>query len=131
MVIACTSIIPVIGAFIGCLFGAFLIVMVDPFRALIFIILFVVVQQLEGNLIYPRVVGGSIGLPSMWVLVAVTVGGSLMGIAGILLFIPLCSVLYALLRKTVYKRLDKKRIDINTLNIKPDESEQNEDGKEQ
>ena len=67
----------------------------------------------------------------MWVLVAVTVGGSLMGIAGILLFIPLCSVLYALLRKTVYKRLDKKRIDINTLNIKPDESEQNEDGKEQ
>lgn len=131
VVIACTSIIPVIGAFIGCLFGAFLIVMVDPFRALIFIILFVVVQQLEGNLIYPRVVGGSIGLPSMWVLVAVTVGGSLMGIAGILLFIPLCSVLYALLRKTVYKRLDKKRIDINTLNIKPDESEQNEDGKEQ
>ena len=131
MVIACTSIIPVIGAFIGCLFGAFLIVMVNPFRALIFIILFVVVQQLEGNLIYPRVVGGSIGLPSMWVLVAVTVGGSLMGIAGILLFIPLCSVLYALLRKTVYKRLDKKRIDINTLNIKPDESEQNEDVKEQ
>ena len=79
-------------------------------RALWFVILFLVLQQIEGNLIYPKVVGGSVGLPSIWVLVAVTIGGSTMGIAGMLLFIPLCSVLYALLRRTVYERLQKKGV---------------------
>ena len=72
-----------------------------------------VLQQLEGNFIYPHVVGGSVGLPSIWVLVAVTVGGSLMGIVGMLIFIPLMSVLYTLLRQDVVKRLEKKQLDIS------------------
>ena len=77
--------------------------------ALIFTITFFVLQQIEGNLIYPHVVGGSVGLPSIWVLVAVTVGGSMMGVVGMLLFIPLCSVLYALLREAVHGRLAQKK----------------------
>ena len=87
--------------------------MVSPMQALAFIVLFLVLQQLEGNLIYPHVVGGSVGLPSIWVLVAVTVGGSLMGIVGMLIFIPLMSVLYTLLRQDVVKRLEKKQLDIS------------------
>lgn len=82
-------------------------------QALAFIVLFLVLQQLEGNFIYPHVVGGSVGLPSIWVLVAVTVGGSLMGIVGMLIFIPLMSVLYTLLRQDVVKRLEKKQLDIS------------------
>lgn len=105
-----TALIPLFGAFIGCAVGAFMILIIDPMRALWFVILFLVLQQIEGNLIYPKVVGGSVGLPSIWVLVAVTIGGSTMGIAGMLLFIPLCSVLYALLRKTVYERLQRKEV---------------------
>ena len=80
--------------------------MVSPTSALIFVITFFVLQQIEGNLIYPHVVGNSVGLPSIWVLAAVTIGGSLMGVVGMLIFIPLCSVLYALLREAVHKRLD-------------------------
>ena len=87
--------------------------MVSPMQALAFIVLFLVLQQLEGNFIYPHVVGGSVGLPSIWVLVAVTVGGSLMGIVGMLIFIPLMSVLYTLLRQDVVKRLEKKKLDIS------------------
>lgn len=105
VVIAITALIPIFGAFIGCVVGMLLIVMVNPIQAVWFLILFLVLQQLEGNLIYPHVVGGSIGLPSVWVLAAVTVGGKLFGIAGILLFIPLCSVLYSLFRQFVKKRL--------------------------
>ena len=90
--------------------GAFLIFMVDPVRALGFIALFLVLQQIEGNLIYPHVVGGSVGLPSIWVLLAVTVGGSLMGVLGMLIFIPLFSVLYALFRELVYKKLKEKGV---------------------
>ncbi len=110
VLIALTALIPVVGAFIGCGVGAFLIVMVNPMQAFWFIVLFLVLQQIEGNLIYPRVVGGSIGLPSIWVLVAVSVGGSLFGILGILVFIPLCSVCYALFRDFVNARLKKKGI---------------------
>ncbi|MEG1687381.1 MAG: AI-2E family transporter [Angelakisella sp.] len=99
-----TALIPIFGAFIGCAVGAFLILMIQPMQAVWFIILFIVIQQLEGNLIYPKVVGGSIGLPSIWVLLAVTVGGSAMGIAGMLLFIPICSVLYTLLWEAVDRR---------------------------
>lgn len=109
VMIGFTALIPVFGAFIGCFFGAFLILMVDPIRALWFLVLFLVLQQLEGNFIYPRVVGNSVGLPAIWVLVAVTVGGSMMGVVGMLVFIPLCSVLYALLRDAVYKRLREKK----------------------
>lgn len=113
VLIAFTALIPVFGAFMGCLIGAFLIVTVSPAQALIFVILFVVLQQLEGNLIYPHVVGGSVGLPSLWVLAAVTVGGSLFGIVGMLVFIPIVSVFYALLKENVTKRLEARKIIIN------------------
>jgi len=106
VLIAFTALIPIFGAFIGLGVGAFLMLMVSPTSAVIFIITFFVLQQIEGNLIYPHVVGSSVGLPSIWVLAAVTIGGSLMGVAGMLVFIPLCSVLYALLREAVHKRLD-------------------------
>ncbi len=109
VVIAVTALIPIVGAFVGCLVGAFLILMVNPMQALAFVILFLVLQQIEGNLIYPHVVGNSVGLPSMWVLFAVTVGGSLMGVAGMLIFIPLMSVLYSLLREWVNGQLKEKK----------------------
>lgn len=108
IVIAFTALIPIVGAFVGCFIGAFLILMVNPMQAVAFVILFLVLQQVEGNLIYPHVVGNSVGLPSMWVLFAVTVGGSLMGIAGMLIFIPLMSVIYSLLRDWVNRRLKEK-----------------------
>ena len=98
------------GAFIGCGVGALLIAVTDPWKALFFIVLFLVLQQIEGNLIYPHVVGSSVGLPSIWVLAAVTLGGKLMGILGMLLFIPLCSVLYALFRSFVKGRLAEKKV---------------------
>ena len=85
--------------------------MVNPAKAAIFIVLFLVLQQIEGNLIYPHVVGNSVGLPSIWVLAAVSVGGSLMGITGMLIFIPIVSVLYALFREVVYLKLKKNKID--------------------
>ena len=110
VVIAITALIPIFGAFIGCAVGVFLIVMVNPIQALWFVIIFLILQQIEGNLIYPHVVGGSIGLPSIWVLAAVSLGCSLFGIAGILLFIPLCSVLYSLLRSFVKNRLRQKGV---------------------
>lgn len=112
ILIAFTALIPIFGAFIGCFVGAFLILMVDPMQAVIFVILFLVLQQIEGNLIYPKVVGNSVGLPSIWVLAAVTIGGSLMGVAGMLVFIPLTSVLYTLFRRDVYKRLKEKKIEL-------------------
>lgn len=110
ILIAITALIPVFGAFIGCFVGAFLILFVNPLQALWFLILFFVLQQIEGNLIYPHVVGNSVGLPSIWVLVAVIVGGNLMGVVGMLIFIPLCSVLYALLREKVILRLKRNNI---------------------
>ena len=110
VVIALSALIPILGSFIGLGVGAFLMVMVDPMKALLFVIIFFVLQQIEGNLIYPKVVGSSIGLPSLWVLVAVSIGGSLMGVAGILLFIPFCSVCYALFREFVVSRLKEKKI---------------------
>ena len=114
VLIAFTALIPIFGAFIGCVIGAFLILMVDPFQALGFVIMFLVLQQIEGNLIYPKVVGSSVGLPSIWVLAAVTIGGSLMGVVGMLIFIPTVSVVYNLFRASVYKRLRKKHRDIRT-----------------
>lgn len=110
VLVAFTALIPVFGAFIGCFVGAFLILMVDPLQAVWFVVMFIIIQQIEGNLIYPHVVGGSVGLPSLWVLVAVTVGGSLMGVVGMLVFIPLCSVLYALFRQVVDGRLREREI---------------------
>ena len=115
IVIAFTALIPIFGAFIGCALGAFLIFMVDPFKALMFVILFLVLQQIEGNLIYPHVVGNSVGLPSIWVLAAVSIGGSLLGIVGMLIFIPIISVVYALFRETVYLKLRQKKINPKEL----------------
>ena len=109
VLIAVTSLIPIWGAFIGCIIGCFLIAVVNPMRALGFLIMFLILQQIEGNLIYPHVVGGSIGLPSIWVLAAVTVGGKLYGIVGMIFFIPICSVLYTLLKENVRYRLRKKK----------------------
>ena len=110
VLIGLSSLVPVIGMFVGCAIGAFLIVMVNPMQALWFIIVFLVLQQIETNLIYPHVVGSSIGLPPVWLLLSVMVGGSLFGIAGILIFIPFCSVLYALIRESVYKHLEAKKV---------------------
>lgn len=101
VVIGFTALIPMFGAFIGCLVGAFLIFMISPIQALIFIIFFLILQQIEGNFIYPKVVGGKIGLPSILVLVAVTVGGSIGGVFGMLLAVPVVSVIYYLLKDYV------------------------------
>lgn len=113
VLIAFTALIPIFGAFIGCVVGAFLILTVAPMKALVFVIMFLILQQIEGNLIYPRVVGSSVGLPSIWVLAAVSIGASLMGIVGMLVFIPIVSVLYALLRGDVYEHLEKKGIAVD------------------
>lgn len=102
-----TALIPVFGAFIGTAVGAFLILMVSPVKALWFVLFIVILQQLEGDFIYPKVVGKSVGLPGIWVLAAVTLGGSLMGIWGMLFGVPVCSVLYSLLRQSVNRRLEK------------------------
>ncbi len=117
VLIAFTALIPIFGAFIGCVIGAFLMLMVNPLNALVFVIVFFILQQLEGNLIYPHVVGSSVGLPSIWVLVAVTIGGSAMGIVGMLIFIPLCSVLYSLLRANVNMRISKKQINAGEVQV--------------
>lgn len=109
VLIAFTALIPIVGAFIGCVVGAFLILVNSPIKALVFVVLFFVLQQIEGNLIYPRVVGNKVGLPAIWVLMAVSVGGSLFGVPGMLFFIPLVSTLYALLRDSVNERNGRKQ----------------------
>ena len=110
VLIGVMALIPIFGAFIGCAVGVFLILMVDPMQALWFVALFLVLQQIEGNLIYPKVVGNSVGLPSIWVLLAVTVGGSAMGVMGMILFIPGFSVIYKLLARWTDRRLKEKKI---------------------
>lgn len=115
VLIAVTALIPVVGTFIGCFVGAFLILVDDPIKAIWFVLMFLILQQLENNLIYPRVVGSSIGLPSMWVLVAVSLGGNLMGVMGILVMIPAASVLYTLLRERTYRKLSEKSIPAEKL----------------
>ena len=121
VLIAVTALIPLVGAFVGCFLGAFFILVNDPLQALIFVAMFLVLQQIEGNLIYPKVVGTSIGLPGMWVLVAVTVGGDLMGVAGMLVMIPISSVLYALVREFTNKRIAERGIDPEKLRDQPPE----------
>ena len=113
VVIGVTALIPVV--------GAFFILVNSPLQALTFVIMFLVIQQLENNLIYPRVVGTSIGLPGMWVLVAVSVGGDLMGVGGMLLMIPVTSVIYALLREFTDKRLAERGIPPEKLQNQPPE----------
>lgn len=106
-----TSLIPIVGGFIGSWVGVFLILLVDWQKAIIFIVIFLVVQQIEGNLIYPHVVGNSVGLPAIWVLVAVTIGGNVAGVVGMIVSIPLCSVVYQLLTEVVNTRLKKRGLE--------------------
>lgn len=110
---AITSLIPIFGALIAMVIGAILIGIGDPVQAIIFVIVFQVVQQIEGNFIYPRVVGASVGLSPLWTLLAITVGGNLFGIPGILLGLPVASVLYALIKELVNVRLKNKAIKIS------------------
>lgn len=126
--IAFTALIPIVGAFIGCFVGAFMILINNPTQALLFVILFLVLQQIEGNLIYPKVVGNSVGLPSIWVLVAVSLGGSLFGVAGMLFFIPIVSTIYSLLRDDVNLRNSKK---LQVVMVAPPSEEQEESSEEQ
>lgn len=107
VLIGFTALIPIVGAFIGCFVGAFMILVEDPVKALIFLIIFLVIQQIEGNLIYPKVVGNSVGLPSLWVLLAVTLGSSMFGVVGMLVFIPLFSTGYTLLKEDVNKKINE------------------------
>ena len=112
LIIGAMSLIPFVGAFIGMVFGILLISIEGLKQVVIFVIVFLVVQQIEGQIVYPRVVGGSVGLPAIWTLLAVVVGGKVSGIFGIIFFIPLFSVLYALLRRSVYSRLRKKSVTV-------------------
>jgi predicted PurR-regulated permease PerM len=121
VVIAVTALVPLVGAFAGCILGAFFILVNDPMQAVVFVIMFLVIQQIEGNLIYPRVVGESIGLPGMWVLLAVAVGGGLFGVGGMFLMVPLAAVLYTLLREHTHARLDQRDIDPDKLRSHPPE----------
>ena len=121
VLIALTALVPIVGAFVGCFIGAFLILVNDPFQAVIFVAVFLVLQQIEGNLVYPKVVGTSIGLPGMWVLVSVTVGGEIMGVMGMLVMIPIVSVCYTLLREITYSRVEKRQIDPDKLRDHPPE----------
>lgn len=121
VLVAVTAFIPIVGAFVGCIFGAFFIFVDDPLLAVGFVVMFLILQQIENNLIYPRVVGTSIGLPGMWVLVAVAIGGEFFGVAGMFLMIPMASVLYTLIREITHKRLDKLDIDPAKLDAQPPE----------
>ena len=109
VIIGASAIIPVAGAYIGAIVSALLLVMVSPIKALVFLVFLVILQQIEGNVIYPKVVGTSIGLPGIWVLAAVTIGGGVGGLVGVLLSVPVASVLYALLRRDVGRRLGSEQ----------------------
>ena len=119
VLIGVTALVPIVGAFAGCALGAFFIFVDNPVMAFWFIVMFLVIQQIEGNVIYPKVVGSSVGLPGMWVLLAVTVGGNLMGVGGMLLAVPLCSVCYTLLREQTAYRLSCRGIDGDKLRDHP------------
>lgn len=109
---AITALIPVFGAMIAMLVGAILIAITDPTQVVLFVIVFLVVQQIEGNFIYPKVVGNSVGLSPMWTLFAITIGGNLFGIIGMLLGLPIASVAYAIIKEVINDRLKKKEIKI-------------------
>lgn len=119
VVIAVTALVPIVGAFVGCVVGAFFIMVDNVMLAFWFVVMFLILQQIENNLVYPKVVGTSIGLPGMWVLVAVTLGGGLMGVPGMLFMIPMASVFYALARELINKRLAEREIDRYKLNDHP------------
>lgn len=113
VLIAFTALIPIFGAFIGLFIGSFLILIEDPKYVIWFVVLFFVLQFIENYFIYPKLVGGDVGLSAIWVLLAVLVGGDLMGVVGMFIFIPLVSVLYAYARSIIYRKLKKKEIDVD------------------
>ena len=119
VLVAVTAFVPLVGAFVGCAVGAMFILVDNPMQAVWFVVLFLVLQQIEGNLIYPKVVGDSIGLPGMWVLVAVTVGGEMMGILGMIIMIPVVSVLYTLMREFTNYRIREKGVPREKLQNQP------------
>lgn len=121
VLVAVTAFIPIVGAFAGCILGALFILVDNPVQAVWFVAMFLVLQQIENNLIYPRVVGTSIGLPGMWVLLAVTIGGEMMGVAGMFLMIPMVAVLYVVLREVTNTRLERRGIDASKLQDQPPE----------
>ncbi|MBP3332602.1 MAG: AI-2E family transporter [Clostridia bacterium] len=127
-----TALIPVAGAYIGAGVGAVMILTVSPIKALLFLLFILVLQQLEGNLIYPKVVGNSLGLPALWVLAAVTVGGGLMGVLGMLLGVPIAAAIYQLIREDLHKReakqqiSEKKTVKKIRLRVKSESGEENE-----
>lgn len=119
VLVAVTAFIPVVGAFVGCILGAFFILVDDFFLAVGFVVMFLILQQIENNMIYPRVVGHSIGMPGMWVLVAVIIGGEIFGVAGMFLMIPMTSVIYTLLGEVTNTRLSQMEIDSEKLQFQP------------
>lgn len=121
VLVAVTAFIPLVGAFVGCFLGALFILVDNPILAVWFVVMFLVLQQIEGNMIYPRVVGTSIGLPGMWVLVAVAIGGELMGVFGMFIMIPLASVIYTLLGEVTRNRIAVRNIDPAKLQDQPPE----------
>ena len=121
VLVAVTAFIPIVGATIGCVFGAFFILVNDPIQAAGFVVMFLVLQQIENNLIYPRVVGSSVGLPSMWTLFSVSIGGKLMGVAGMVLMIPMVSVVYTLIGDYTGRLVRKKGIAPEKLTDQPPE----------
>lgn len=133
VLIAVTALIPYVGAFIGCVFGALLILTVSPAKALLFVAVFLVLQQLEDQLIYPKVVGTSVGLSAMWILVAVYAGGKLFGVVGMMFFIPLTSVLYSIMRIHVQNRLKRRKLEVDENGVRstnPDSEEPDQDENE-
>ena len=123
VVIAVTALIPMVGAFVGCILGAFLILVYDPMLAVTYVIMFLLIQQFENNVIYPKVVGKSVGLPGMWVLLAVAVGGGMFGVAGMLLMVPIVSVIYTLVIEFIRGRLAEREIEEECLMPQPPELE--------
>lgn len=123
VLVAVTAFIPVVGAFVGCILGAFFILVDDFFLAIGFVIMFLILQQIENNMIYPRVVGHSIGIPGMWVLFAVIIGGEIFGVAGMFLMIPMTSVVYTLLGEVTNTRLSQMDIDEQKLCFQPMDQE--------
>ena len=121
VLVAVTAFIPIVGAFAGCILGALFILVDNPMQAVWFVAMFLILQQIENNLIYPRVVGTSIGLPGMWVLVAVSVGGEIMGVAGMFLMIPMVAVLYVILREVTNHRLENRAVAAEKLEAQPPE----------
>lgn len=112
VIVAITNIIPIIGPIIGAVPGALIMLMIDPMKAVWFVVFIIVLQQIESNLIYPKVVGDSIGLPGLWVIFAIVVGGGLFGFAGVILGVPAFAVIYTLVSESVQKRLLKREVRI-------------------